>query len=91
MATLIVPSGWAPSTQGHTRLSISGSSIRVILVEFAARYPDVCRRIFVPGGQALGSWINVFVQGEDIRERDGLDTSVRSDDTVLIVPAVAGG
>ena len=91
MATLIVPSGWAPSTDGQTRLSISGSSIGVVLTELAMRYPDVRRRIFVPGGQALGSWINVFVQDEDIRERDGLETRVSPDDTVLIVPAVAGG
>ena len=54
-----------------------------------ANYPDFAGKLFE--GAALKRFINVFVNDEDIRYLDNLDTAVKDGDEVSIIPAVAGG
>ncbi len=89
MATLIIPGAWTPTTAGKSRLRIPGDTVGAVLAELTEGYPDLRRRIF--NGEKLASWVNVFIGDEDIRTRDGLETTVTSTDTVLLLPAVAGG
>lgn len=55
-----------------------------------ARFPGLGERLMEPGGE-LRRWINIFVDGEDIRELAGLATTLRPGAEVYIVPAIAGG
>ena len=62
---------------------------RELLDDLAARFPALGARILDNGGVA--AFVNVYVEGEDVRTLDGLDTPVDDDATVILLPAMAGG
>ncbi|RLU99238.1 molybdopterin synthase sulfur carrier subunit [Streptomyces griseocarneus] len=91
MATVKIPSGWAASTGGQTRLVLDGTTVRAVLEQLATEHPDMRRRLFRTGDDRLGSWVNVFLGEIDIRDLKQLDTPLGDGDEVLVLPAVAGG
>jgi molybdopterin converting factor small subunit len=74
---------------GAREVEASGSTVRELLEDLAARLPALGTRIFGEG--EIRSFVNVYVDGEDVRTRDGLDTPVRDSSTVILLPAMAGG
>jgi molybdopterin converting factor small subunit len=60
-----------------------------VLDDLFAQYPALRDRVTEEG--ELSRFINVYVNDRDVRYRDGLDTAVGSDDTVILLPAMAGG
>ena len=75
---------------GGVRLvEVGGGTVREALGELIAAHPALERRIFDDG--ALPSFLNVFVDGDDIRLHAGLDTAVSAGSTIVLLPAVAGG
>ena len=85
-----VPSMLRGATYGEKVVYGEGSSVREVLDDLARRYPAFTEQLFEPDGQ-LRRFVNVYVNDEDIRYLGKLDASVRSGDTVSILPAVAGG
>lgn len=75
---------------GTAELELSARSVREALAEIehahAALYPNVCDET-----GAVRRHLNVFVNSDNIRDRDGLDTALRPGDTLSILPAVSGG
>ncbi len=69
---------------------VEAKHIASLIAVLDARFPGLGERLTEPGGQ-LRRWINVFVDGEDIRVLDGLATPLRAGSEVDIVPAIAGG
>jgi molybdopterin converting factor small subunit len=63
--------------------------VRELLEDLASRLPALGARVY--GGGELKSFVNVYVDGEDVRTRDGLDTPVHDSSTVILLPAMAGG
>ena len=61
-----------------------------ILHSVAQRYPETESQLFADGGQ-LNRYVNVYLNDEDVRVLEGLDTAVRQGDTLVILPAMAGG
>jgi molybdopterin converting factor small subunit len=57
--------------------------------DLTARFPALKERIY-PDGE-LARFVNVYVEGEDVRTQDGLETAVREGGTVILLPAMAGG
>ena len=74
---------------GNRSLSVDAGTVREALDELVTRYPSLESRVLAGG--ALPAFLNVFVDGEDVRLADGLATRVEPGSTILLLPAVAGG
>ena len=84
-----IPAPLRPATGGNAIVSVAGDSVGQALANVGVNYPDFAGKLFE--GAALKRFINVFVNDEDIRYLDNLDTAVKDGDEVSIIPAVAGG
>jgi molybdopterin converting factor small subunit len=79
-----------PSVGGEKELSADGNSVGEILRSVADSHPETESQLFSAEGD-LNRYVNVYLNDEDVRVLDGLDTAVREDDTLVILPAMAGG
>ncbi len=84
-----IPTQLRSATEGEATASVDGSTVGEVLDSLYERYGELRSRIAEDGG--LRRFVNVYVDGEDIRFLDGLDTAVKDGDEVTILPAVAGG
>ena len=90
MATIRIPPVLRPSVGGEKELTAEGSNVGEILRALAENHPDTQSQLFSADGQ-LNRYVNVYLNDEDVRVLDGLDTSVGDNDTLVILPAMAGG
>ena len=79
-----------PSVGGEKELSAEGSSVGQILRTVAELHPDTQAQLFSSDG-GLNRYVNVYLNDEDVRVLDGLETAVGETDTLVILPAMAGG
>ncbi|HLI61594.1 MAG TPA: ubiquitin-like small modifier protein 1 [Solirubrobacteraceae bacterium] len=84
-----IPTQLRSATEGEATASVDGTTVGEVLDALYARFGELRSRIAEDGG--LRRFVNVYVDGEDIRFLDGLDTPVSDGDEVTILPAVAGG
>ena len=90
MATIRIPPVLRASVGGEKELTASGDSVGDILRSVAEAHPDTQTQLFAADG-GLNRYVNVYLNDEDVRVLDGLDTSVGEGDTLVILPAMAGG
>jgi molybdopterin converting factor small subunit len=90
MATIRIPPVLRPSVGGEKELSADGSSVGEVLQSVVQSHPDTQSQLFSPDG-GLNRYVNVYLNDEDVRVLDGLDTEVSAEDTLVILPAMAGG
>jgi sulfur-carrier protein len=90
MSTVKIPPVLRGSVGGAKEVEVSGSSIREVLRGLATEHPATESQLFSEEGE-LNRYVNVYLNDEDVRVLDGLDTSVSDGDTVVILPAMAGG
>jgi molybdopterin synthase sulfur carrier subunit len=90
MATIRIPPVLRPSVGGERQLTADGSSVGEILRSVAEAHPDTQTQLFSTDG-ALNRYVNVYLNDEDVRVLDGLETAVSDSDTLVILPAMAGG
>jgi len=90
MATIRIPPVLRPKTGGKAEVEASGSKVGEVLRALTAEHPDTDAQLFGPDGD-LNRYVNVYLNDEDVRVLDGLDTPVSDGDTVVILPAMAGG
>ena len=90
MATVRIPPVLRPAVGGEKELTAAGSSVGEILRALAEEHPDTQTQLFGADGQ-LNRYVNVYLNDEDVRVLDGLDTGVGDTDTLVILPAMAGG
>jgi molybdopterin synthase sulfur carrier subunit len=89
MATIRIPPILRPEAGGSRELDMPGATVREVLGNLVDAYPALRERIFV--GDELPQFLNVFVDGSDIRLSEGLETGVGAQTTMILLPAVAGG
>jgi sulfur-carrier protein len=89
MASVRIPPPLRTETAGEPVVEASGGTVRDVLADLAARFPSLGSRVLENGDVAR--FVNVYVGGEDVRTREGLDTPVSENETVILLPAVAGG
>ena len=89
MTTVRIPPTLREETGGQSALQARGETVRELLDDLAGRFPALRERILADG--ELARFVNVYVEGEDVRTREGLDTAVDEDATVILLPAMAGG
>jgi molybdopterin synthase sulfur carrier subunit len=90
MATVRIPPVLRPSVGGEKELDADGSSVGEILQALVARHPQTESQLFAPDGE-LNRYVNVYLNDEDVRVLEGLQTRVSDSDTLVILPAMAGG
>ncbi len=90
MATVRIPPVLRPQTGGQTEVEASGGNVGEVLRSLTTAHPDTEQQLFDPDGD-LNRYVNVYLNDEDVRVLDGLDTGVSDGDTVVILPAMAGG
>jgi MoaD family protein len=84
-----IPTQLRSATGGEASASVDGSTVGEVLDSLYERFGELRSRIAEDGG--LRRFVNVYVDGEDIRFLDGLDTQIKNSDEVTILPAVASG
>jgi len=90
MATVRIPPVLRPSVGGEREVQADGSSVGDVLRALTSAHPDTSAQIFGPEGD-LNCYVNVYVNDEDVRVMDGLETAVGERDVLVILPAMAGG
>ena len=88
--TVRIPTQLRELSGGASEVEVEGSTVAEVLRALEAEHPGFAERLFDDEGK-LRRFVNVFVDDEDVRFLDGLDTPVEDGRTVSIVPAVAGG
>ena len=89
MAVVRIPPVLRPEAGGNSKLPIEAGTVREALEAVIDAYPALGARVLADGD--LPTFLNVFVDGEDVRLLGGLDTAVGELSTILLLPAVAGG
>jgi molybdopterin synthase sulfur carrier subunit len=90
MPTVKIPPVLRAETGGETELATPGSTVGEVLRSLAEEHPGTRSQLFSDGGE-LNRYVNVYLNDEDVRVLEGLETSVSDSDTVVILPAMAGG
>ena len=89
MPTFRIPTPLRPYSDGNSQVAVSGNTVGAALNELTEQYPDLRQHLY--DGQDLRSFVNVYLNKEDIRYGDGVETAVKEDDTLMIIPSIAGG
>jgi molybdopterin synthase sulfur carrier subunit len=90
MATIRIPPVLRPKTGGNSEVDAAGGNVGEVLRALTAAHPDTSAQLFDAEGE-LNRYVNVYLNDEDVRVLDGLETSVKDSDSVVILPAMAGG
>ena len=89
MSRVRIPPTLRDQVGGAREIDASGGTVRDLLADLAERFPALARHVLEDGG--IAAFVNVYVDNEDVRTLDGLDTPVREGSTVILLPAMAGG
>jgi sulfur-carrier protein len=84
-----IPPTLRAETGGAPRVEAEGDNVRELLDDLTSRFPALRRQLWED--DEIAPFVNVYVGGEDVRTLDGLDTPVDDDQTVILLPAMAGG
>jgi molybdopterin synthase sulfur carrier subunit len=90
MPTVKIPPVLRSETGGESEISVPGSTVGEVLRALADSHPGTERQLFAEDGE-LNRYVNVYLNDEDVRVLDGLQTPAADSDTVVILPAMAGG
>jgi sulfur-carrier protein len=90
MATVRIPPVLRPKTGGQAEVEAGGGNVGEVLRSLTGDYPDTQEQLFGEDGE-LNRYVNVYLNDEDVRVLDGLGTAVADGDTLVILPAMAGG
>ena len=90
MSTVKIPPVLRSSTGGEKEVAVDGTNVGEVLRALAAQHPATESQLFSAEGE-LNRYVNVYVNDEDVRVLQGLDTTVGPNDTLVILPAMAGG
>ena len=90
MATIKIPPVLRASVGGEKEVTAAGGDVGAVLRSLAERHPETQSQLFAPDG-SLNRYVNVYKNDEDVRVLDGLETALSDSDTLMILPAMAGG
>ena len=89
MSVVRIPPTLRSETAGAREVEASGGTVRELLDDLMGRFPALRGQLL--DDDELVPFVNVYVEGEDVRTKDGLETAVHEDATVIVLPAMAGG
>jgi molybdopterin converting factor small subunit len=89
MATFRIPTPLRPYSGGNSQVQVSGETVNLALTDLTNQYPGLRQHLY--NGRDLRSFVNIYLNKEDIRYGDGVETPVHESDTIMIIPSIAGG
>jgi molybdopterin synthase sulfur carrier subunit len=90
MSTVRMPPILRQAVGGAREVDATGGTVRELLDDLTNRFPAIKGHLFDAGGE-LNRFVNVYVNNEDVRLGEGLETTVTPESTVIVLPAMAGG
>ena len=84
-----IPTPMRQHTEGKATVEAAGATVQAVLDNLGQKYPGISQRLFENG--QVRRFVNVYLNDEDIRYLDSLNTPVKDGDELSIIPAVAGG
>jgi len=90
VSTVFIPSVLRANVGGVKSIDVPGDSIRDVVGALIEKHPSLSAQILTDDGD-LNRFVNVYVNGQDVRYLSGLDTPVAPADEVRLLPAMAGG
>jgi molybdopterin converting factor small subunit len=88
--TIQIPAALRPQVDNQPTLAAPGGTVGEVLHTLKVRYPEFGQRLYKTEDE-LNRFINVYLNDEDIRFLDNLQTPVKAGDELAIIPAIAGG
>lgn len=88
--TVRIPTPIRRVTNGEDRVAVDAETLQGVIQAMEDQYPGVKARLCDDQGE-IRNFVNIYINGEDVRFLDGLGSSTKSGDEISIVPAVAGG
>ena len=88
--TVLIPTALRSFVDRKSEIEVEGSTVGEALANLAGQYPDLKHQIYEDDVKLRG-FVNVFVDGTNIKKLDGLETKLAQSATVMLVPAIAGG
>lgn len=89
MTTIRIPTPLRPYTNGSSSVAVEGSTVGTALNDLTQKHPDLRQHLFE--GDDLRSFVNIYLNQEDVRYLEGAETAVSDSDTLMIIPSIAGG
>jgi molybdopterin converting factor small subunit len=90
MPTIRIPTPLRQYTGGNAEVPVAGDTVNAALSDLAARHPDLRKHLYSEDGE-LRAFVNVFLGQDDVRHLQGVNTTLKENDQLRIVPSVAGG
>lgn len=90
MTTLRIPTPLRPYASGQSQIEVRSNNVAGALNELIAAYPELKQHLFTEVGE-LRAFVNLFVNDENVRDLQGLQTPLKPSDTLMILPSIAGG
>lgn len=90
MSTVRIPPVLRATTGGRKQIEMAGGTVREVLDQLVAAHPGLAPQLLTADGE-LNRFVNVFLNEVDVRHLQGLDTPVGERDTIVLLPAMAGG
>ncbi len=90
MTTLKIPTPLRPYAEGAKEIEVTAATAGLVMEELTERYPALRKHLFTEEGE-MRSYVNLFLNDEDIRHLQGVDTPVGDGDKLMIIPSIAGG
>ena len=84
-----IPTPMRQHTENKTTVEAAGATVKALLNDLVTKYPSLQSRLFLNG--QVRQFINLYLNNEDIRYLENLETAVKDGDELAIIPAVAGG
>ncbi len=90
MSTVRIPPTLRSATSGEKLVAVDGGTVREVVTSLVQRYPGLSQTV-LDGDGGLNRFVNVFLNDTDVRHLAGLDTPVAANDSLVLLPAMAGG
>ena len=90
MATLKIPAPLRSYTNGQTEISVQGGTVGAVMTDLVIQYPALRPHLF-NGKDELRPFVNLFLNNENIKDLQGLETRLNEVDRLMLIPSIAGG
>jgi len=90
MPTLKIPTPLRPYADGKSKIKVQGQNVDEVLQKMIQEHPDLRKHLYADSGE-LRPFVNLFLNEDNIRQLQGVETKLDEEDTLKIIPSIAGG
>jgi molybdopterin converting factor small subunit len=90
MTTIRIPTPLRTYADGQSEATVDGATVREAMSDLITQFPALQPHLF-NGNSELRPFVNLFLNDENIRDLQGLDTPIDADDRLMLIPSIAGG